>query len=312
MSVIRNLSTQKTKQPSGYMELFMQFSEGRGITKHTLATYRNALKQLLNNYEGGLFDARSWKQAIAKTLSGKNEAYYNKQLTAFRHFFAYMMDEYEFKSNPAMDFKYKRHTHQIVMHSEESIRKLLSAIDRSTFSGLRDYCFCLLLLDTGLRPSEALQLRIADVNFETNAIRVRKEYAKTRQERYLPASVQAIHLLKKLVNVRPEDWREDIPILCTYDGRELPTRSIRPRFEDYSRQIGQRITPYHLRHTFALYFVRNGGDSFALQRIMGHTKMDMTKLYVNLADSDIGKKHKEASPLKNFIGNKRIKKLKKI
>ena len=310
MSVIRKLSTPKTKNPAGYAELFLQYSEGRGITKQTVASYRNALKQLLEHFSGEFFDVRGWKQAIAKTLAGKKEAYFNKQLVAYRHFFAYLMSEYEFASNPALDYKYRRNTNQVVMHSEESIKKLLGVIDRSTFSGLRDYCFCVLLLDTGIRPSEALQIRIADVNFDTSAIRVRKEYAKTKQERYLPASIQVLHSLKKLVNARPEDWRSDIPILCTYDGRKLPTSSIRTRFEDYSRLIGIKVTPYHLRHTFALYFVRNGGDSFALQRMMGHTRMDMTKLYVSLADADIAQKHKEASPLKNFIGNKRVVKLK--
>ena len=57
---------------------------------------------------------------------------------------------------------------------------------------------------------------------------------------------------------------------------------------------------YHLRHTFALWFIRNGGSAFALQKILGHTTLEMTKTYVNIAMTDVRKNHLEFSPLKNF------------
>jgi site-specific recombinase XerD len=90
----------------------------------------------------------------------------------------------------------------------------------------------------------------------------------------------------------------------------MPPRGLQKRFKDYSLAIKEDISPYHLRHVFALEFLRNGGNVFSLQRIMGHDSLEMTNVYVNLASSDIQEQHTKASPLINLLGaNKRVKKL---
>ena len=80
----------------------------------------------------------------------------------------------------------------------------------------------------------------------------------------MPVSNQVLQAMKKLIAVRADDWKKDVPILCTYDGRKAPARNIQKRFRDYSRMIHENITPYHLRHIFGLWFIRNGGDAFTL------------------------------------------------
>lgn len=64
-------------------------------------------------------------------------------------------------------------------------------------------------------------------------------------------------------------------------------------------RLGRRVRGYDLRHVFALAFLRRGGNASALQRIMGHRTMDMTRRYVNLVQGDIREMHDKASPLAN-------------
>lgn len=67
-----------------------------------------------------------------------------------------------------------------------------------------------------------------------------------------------------------------------------------------------RVSPLTFRHYFAVKFLRNGGDLFALMKILGHTDISMTKRYVQYVDSDIQEIHDKASPLESIDIDKRI------
>ena len=300
-------SVNKSSDIKGLIDDFLRFSEAKGNTQNTINSHRYALNLLCKNdvwrYPAEDLD----RKHIQNLLVGISDSYYNKRLSAYKQFFEYCISEGIIDENPAASFKYKRPTVQVVDHAEEDVRRFMNAINQSTFSGLRDYVFCILMLDTGIRPSEALQLCPKDIDKVRKQIHVRAEIAKTGRERYLPASVKVLNALEKLLSYRPDDWKANAPILSTYDGNPLPARGIQKRFRDYAMRTGITITPYHLRHVFGITFIRNGGSPFALQEMLGHEGLEMTKVYVHFNNGDLAKAHEQASPLRNFVGGRRMR-----
>jgi site-specific recombinase XerD len=80
------------------------------------------------------------------------------------------------------------------------------------------------------------------------------------------------------------------------------------RLKGYSVRLGHSITPYSLRHSFALLYLRNGGNVFTLQRTMGHADLNMTKRYLALNGEDLKREHDTAAPV-NLFNKKRVKNL---
>jgi len=179
---------------------------------------------------------------------------------------------------------------------------LLQQPDRDHFIGLRDYCFLLLLLDTGMRLSEALGLRLADVDLDGATVTV---LGKGNKERRLGLSPRLLADLKPYLRKRAAALTAlglpDARWVFPNDvGGRLSAKAIQQRLRLYGQTAGidgVRVSPHTLRHTYAVSFVRSGGDPFTLQKVLGHTSLETTRRYVELADDDVLRRQRELTPL---------------
>lgn len=94
--------------------------------------------------------------------------------------------------------------------------------------------------------------------------------AKTCVGRTLVLSPFTMQALAKFLKVRPTWWSDDVPLFATENGRPLNRWHWAARVREYCQKAGVKVTPYGLRHTFAIEFLKEANDPFALQRILGH------------------------------------------
>ncbi len=215
-------------------------------------------------------------------------------------FFSWAYREGLIQENPTALVKVPKAPKEIVQtFSPAQVKALLSVIDTSTPTGFRDYCMVLTLLDTGVRLSELAILQLPALDLEQAHFRV---IGKGAKERIVPLGASLQKMLWKYVHrFRPEPVHPSIRVLfLTRDGRAIAPGTIYQKVKDYGEKAGIkgiRCSPHTLRHTFAKSFLMNGGDLFTLQKILGHSSLDVVRLYVNLASDDVQVQHRRHSPV---------------
>lgn len=156
----------------------------------------------------------------------------------------------------------------------------------------RLHTLLLFLIDTGCRIEEAITLVRENVDLESLAVKVR---GKGGKERIVPISIELRKSLFKFLRTHKFDL-----VFCTRQGRPLMYRNILRNFKTLADRLGisgLRLSFHTLRHTFAVNYVRQGGNLFYLQRQLGHTDLSMTRRYVNLQTEDLQRSHVKLSTL---------------
>jgi len=167
--------------------------------------------------------------------------------------------------------------------------KLLDAPDKDSLLGLRDLALMKVLLSSGARISEVLDLRLSDVDWDKGAAVVN---GKGSKERKVPMSKQAIESLLAYVGLRQEqqgelaetDW-----LFTTRQGGRLHRCDIGARIRRYGKAAGLagRVGPHSFRRTCAVESLRAGMDSLEIMALLGHTSLDMTRIYCKLTGEDV-------------------------
>jgi site-specific recombinase XerD len=230
-------------------------------------------------------------------------------MRSIRAFWSWLVEEDIIDTNPFSRLRIPKPPRKIIITFLQShLQSLLSVINRSA-EGYRDMVIILILLDTGLRVNELIKLKTDNVWLEESVIKV---LGKGNKERLIPIGRQIQRLLwRYITQYRPEPARPNLDnLFLTHDGRPLTKNRIDSLMKHYGEKtglIGVRCSPHTLRHTFAVSYLRNGGDVFSLQRILGHSSLEMTRRYCELANMDIKKAHAIASPVDNLkIGRKSV------
>ena len=181
---------------------------------------------------------------------------------------------------------------------DAALERLLKLPDTRTYAGIRDKALILLTLDTGIRPCEGHGLLISDINLEAGTVTIRQEVAKTNRGRTLYMVAQTVRAIRALIRVRPAEWDDSkVPVFATESGGRMDKDSWGDRMEDYSAKLGTKVRAYDLRHAFAIRYLRNGGNCFMLQRLLGHTRPDQTIQYLHFLNHDLDMDHGKASPV---------------
>ena len=179
--------------------------------------------------------------------------------------------------------------------SREDLQAILARCRRGRYPR-RDVALVTLLLDTGLRIGEATALRLDDISWTEGVLHADGKTG----PRVVPFGRRSKAALKSYIDRERRSTGPTVrTIFLTRTGTPMTTVMATHHMIHIVREAGVEVAkagPHTMRHTFALEFIRAGGDAFSLQRLLGHTTLDMTRRYVHLADTDLRTAHRKFAP----------------
>jgi site-specific recombinase XerD len=280
-----------------------------GKSPKTIEKYTQTLGLLtafLNQQELSTYTARMFMAHLQeRKLKATTILTYYQVLRAFCY---WQLREGLIDVNPLATIKAPRIPSEVVkpLTSEDIHRLLVVAlrnvpsgnVRRSDFIPLRNYAMVLLFLDTGLRLSELTNIQLADIDADNDCILVMGKGSKERRVRMGATTTKAVH---RYIFARTDDY----PCLWVSEERVPLTRyGVRDTVKTLFHRAGitgVKMGPHTLRHTAAISYLRNGGDWFTLQIMLGHASPVMTRRYLSsLGADDMMRVHQKASPVDNL------------
>lgn len=299
---------------------FTAEKEAKNITTATIKNYKTTLTLFLNFHQltedtpvNDIKTNHIYKWINTMRLEGVKNTSINHYLRDIRAFLYWCMDDtrnYIEKHFKIEMVKVQEETPKTF--TDEELKRLLEKPRRSeTFVAWRTWTMINWVLGTGNRARTICNVKIADVDFKAKEITLRETKAKKVQ--IIPLSSSLAIALKDYIKLWRSGVDADAYLFPNIGEQQLTTHGLGDAFERYakSREV-YKYNIHGLRHTFAKKWVQGNGNLFVLQRVLGHSTLDMTRRYVNLFSEDLKEDYDEFSPLDNLKSNtKRTQKVKR-
>ena len=278
----------------------------KGLSQNTLDSYRSDLEQFSKWLEkNNLSYLKTSKKEILSYLSflfqkGLGSKTVARKLSSLKSFFRYLVFKSIIPNDPSSEVETPKLLKSIPKSiSEKEVEALLAAPDEKTDIGLRDKTMIETLYSCGLRISELTNLEVLNLNLRQGVIRV---IGKGQKERLVPMGDQLIALLelyisssrKNLLSKRHSDF-----LFLSTRGQRMTRQSFWHRIKHYCLDSGfepDKISPHVLRHAFATHLLNNGADLRVVQLLLGHSDLNTTQIYTEVARQRLKRLHTEHHP----------------
>lgn len=277
----------------------------RGLSPHTLQSYRDSLVLLLRFVATfracpvAVLDLDGLgTQEVVAFLDYLEEERHNTtstrnvRLAAIHAFFRYLAvehpDQLE-RCQRILTIPFKRAQQRSIEYLEyEEIQALLSAINRATDKGQRDYALLVTMFNTGARVQEILDVRAIDLQL-VRPFQVRL-VGKGRKERLCPLWPQTAKVLRTYCEASYIDLRSEAPLFLNHRGNPLTrfgVRYILAKYHDRAKAImpsliKKRLHPHSMRHSTAVHLLKSGVDLITISHWLGHASVNTTHKYATI------------------------------
>jgi len=302
------------------VEQFIEAKRAERKSNNTLIDYGRTLRRLQeylerNNICDPQIETVSVRnlRGFLNSLSGISDKTLLNYHIGLSSFFTWLCDEEIIDKDPTDRIKRPRpEVREIEPFTEDDVRDLLFMLTekRYTYKHVsrngkyklrvrpnlwRNRALVFVLLDTGMRDSELCGVQFKDWNGRKISV-----FGKGRKERGLPVSQPTIDAIEEYLSKERGSYMDEDYLFVNRDKTQLKPDHLTHIIEQIGKRAGIHAHPHRFRHTFAINFLRNGGDIYALQAMLGHASLTMVKRYLAIAQADVDKVHQKASPVKNW------------
>ena len=267
----------------------------RRLSKNTIVSYQRDLekyrfflnsskiKEILNVSNDQIL---YFLEFLYKTQSSSSVS---RVLATLRTFYKYLVRDGKIQKNPFSSIKNPKMPKKILeVLNEQEVKKFLESIPSSTYLELRDKAMFELLYACGMRVSEIVDLKLADIDFDEGLIRF---IGKGNKERITPIGDSAKDYLGKYIRAARynlERERKSENIFLNRNGQKLTRQGFWKILKKYAGKanVSKNLYPHLFRHSYATHMLERGADLRIVQELLGHSSISTTQIYTN-----INKKH---------------------
>jgi len=289
------------------VDAFLNYlSVERGLSRNTIISYHEDINAYINFLKGLHIDSFSLTKKnditdfmLSQKDKGLSPNSVARRLAAIKTFYRFLVRERILKADPSglIDSpKLWKKIPQILSANEVDV--LLSQPNIRQQQGIRDKAILETLYATGMRVSEAANLKTDNVNLDVGFLRC---IGKGNKERIIPLGKKAIISLKRYLEVsRPRQLKnKDIDFLfLNRFGKRISRQSLWKIIKRYAREakIKKPIRPHILRHSFATHLLERGADLRSVQEMLGHANISTTQIYTHISKERLKAIHKMFHP----------------
>ncbi|MBP3059240.1 tyrosine recombinase [Texas Phoenix palm phytoplasma] len=284
-------------------------SKELSLSKNTVNSYLIDIKQYLNFLSNSL-NIKEIQKITKKNISEflKNISQKNlissrslaRKIIAIKKFHSFLFLEKEVKSNIALFFKTPKYNKNLpsVLSLEEVLLFFKKIPKNNNWINLRNRCIFELMYDSGLRISELLNLKLSNLDFNQNYIKI---LGKGSKERIVPLTKNSEKIINKYLEIRKKIFHKEKIINFLFinsKGNRLSRQGCYKIFKKITKLANLKINcfPHTLRHSFATHLLENGLDLRILQKILGHEDISNTQIYTHISQKHIKKIYQKCHP----------------
>ncbi len=279
----------------------------KNYSTHTVLAYENDLRDFSNFAEEN-FDykdikrvnysiVRSW--IVRLVDSGISNRTVNRKMSSLKTYYKFLLKTGQIEENPMAKHKSLKTNKKLqVPFSENEIDQVINLLaEEEGFVGLRNKLIVELFYATGMRRTELVNLKVADVSFYQNTLKV---LGKRNKERIIPIIPSTLKTLEQYLDERSrlENIKDERYLLLSEKGVKIYETLVYRIINSYFSKASEKVkkSPHILRHSFATHLLNEGADLNAVKELLGHASLASTQVYTHNSIAQLKQVYKSAHP----------------
>lgn len=274
-------------------------------SRHTITAYQNDLNtfQLFCNHEFGnesIVDVnyaqiRNWIVSLVNSKITNRSI--NRKVSSLKSFYRFLQKTKQIESSPLVKHQALKVLKQVqVPFSEKEIFSVLNTPDNDgDFESVRNKLMVELFYSTGMRRNELINIKIADIDYVNETVKV---LGKRNKERYIPLLKSVRESLKKYSEIRDEIEGGESYLFLTKNGKKIYDTLVYRVINNYFSAVSSKVkkSPHVIRHSFATHLLNEGADLNAVKELLGHSSLASTQIYTHSSLGKLKEVYNQAHP----------------
>ena len=302
LNIVANKNNEiKSLEFNSFIEIYTNFMKGK-VRPDTIDYIKSHLKNVLDFFHlNGVHETKYINQKLIDSFIAFSKANGNKPVTINKRIGILKtalkrLSEINLITYPEFKFtKLKETRTKIKVISKPDLKKILDHLDKMS---VEHQVMIHLLLGTGIRRNELVNIKVSNINFEDKTIYL--DFTKSGKPRYIYINfndeiIDLIHKLIKMNNCKTN------PYLFAIGNTHICSESVSSMLKKLKDDLGiETLSSHKFRHLYATELLKNGADIYTVKELLGHEDLEMTQRYLDFSNEEIKSNNQKFNPFKNL------------